>query len=160
MADNIRVNGNAISWGSITLKIGNEKYHGFNLLNYGDKRTRTKGYGMGKHHAPRSRSRGKYETDPVKLRGPKSTIEAVRAALAFSSVDGRSYGDTECLIVSEYVEADETPMLVELHRCVVVADTSNHEENPDPLMDELEFDTMKVVRNGRTLFDSNGEPTP
>ncbi len=158
-SDAVRINGNIVSWGSIKVKAGGETFYGFTSLSYGDKRTRTKAYGMGKHHAPRGRSRGKYEADPVKLGGPKSTIHQLRENLAALSSDGISYGDVEIQIVAEYIEANEPPMIVELEDCVWMSNASNEEENPDPLSEEIELDTMKIRRNGKVLFDaSEGAP--
>jgi hypothetical protein len=157
MADQIRVNGNMHSWGSIIVKIDGDRFYGFNSISYGDKRERVKGYGMGRHQAPRGRSRGKYTTDPVKLGGPKSTIQALRAQLAARASDGKSYGDVEFEIVTQYVESGETPMTVEIERCVITANITNDEEGPDPLKDEVEIDCMLIRRNGLTLFDGSQE---
>ncbi len=154
MSDQIRVNGNLYSWGSIKLKIDGDLYHGFTSIAYGDKRLRVKGYGMGRHHMPRGRSSGKYETDPVKLGGPKSTIQALRADLARRAPDRKSYGNVEFLIVVQYVEPDEAPMHVEIGRCVLVANSTTDEENADPKAEEVEIDCMWITRNGLTLFDA------
>lgn len=158
MADQIRVNGNLMSWGQITLRCGIEEFSGFNSITYADKRERVKAYGMGRHHAPRGRSAGKYSTDPVKLRGPKSSIEALRAGLAAQAPDGTSYGNVEFNIIVQYSAeptSTEPPMSVELERCVFSSDSSSHEESADPLNDEIECDCMLIRRNGRTLFDAS-----
>lgn len=158
MADQVRINKNIVSWGSIKVKCAGETFHGFDMLAYGDRRTRTKHYGMGRHHAPRARTSGKYEVDVVKLRGPKGTVQALRQKLADAG-DGTSYGNTPCQVIAEFVEADDTPMLVEIEDCVICSDTSSHEENTDPLKDEIELDAMMIRRNGLTLFDSSeGSP--
>jgi len=154
MSDQIRVNNSIASWGHIVLKIEGERYYGFDQIAFGDKRERVKAYGMGRHHAPRGRSSGKYSTDPVKLRGPKSTIHAVRVHLASLSPDKQSYGNVEFEIVCQYVTSDEAPITVELERCVYVASTSSDEESPDPLKEEIELDCMLIRRNGLTLFDA------
>lgn len=160
MSDAIRVNGNLYSWGSIIVKIGGESYSGFTSVSYGDKRERSVQHGMGRHHAPRGRSAGKYSADNTKLGGPTSTIHAVRQALAAMAADGKSYGNAECQVVVQYVEPDETPMHVEINRCALATDTSSHDEGPDPLKGEIEFSTMYIVRNGLTLFDqSKGFPS-
>lgn len=159
MADEIRVNGNQLSWGSIVCKIDQERYHGFTSIGYGDSRERVKGYGMGRHQAPRGRSRGKYTPDPVALKGAKSSVQALRKALAARSADGKSYGDVEFEIVVQYIEADETPITVEIERCVWTKNTTSEEEGPDPLSEEIEIDCMLIRRNGLTLFDeSQGSP--
>jgi hypothetical protein len=162
MADSIRVNGVLYSWGHITIKIGNEVFTGFDQINYGDKRERVKGYGTGRHHAPRGRSMGKYSTDPVQLRGFRSTCHALREYLASLATDGVSYGSVEFPIMVQLIEPgslSEVPMTIELERAVLVADKSSNEENPDPLKEELECDVMLIRRNGKTLFDSTlGSP--
>ena len=155
MSDQIRVNGAIASWGHIVLKIQGERYYGFDQIAFADKRERVKGYGMGRHHAPRGRSLGKYSTDPVKLRGPKGTINALRAQLASLSPDKKSYGNTEIEIVVQYVTDGEEPLTVELERCVYTGTSSSDEESPDPLKEEIELDCMLIRRNGLTLFDSN-----
>ena len=154
MADKVRVNQNVYSWGSISLKVADEDFHGFTALSYGDKRTRTKIWGTGKHQAPRGRSRGKYETTDGKLKGPKSTIQALREKLASLAADGASYGDVEFMVVANYVEADETPITVELFQCVISTQDTSEEENPDPLQEEIGLDYMYVKRNSMTLFSN------
>lgn len=165
MADQVRINGNTHSWSSIVAKVEGERFYGFTSVSFGDKRERVKGYGMGRHHAPRSRSAGKYSTDPVKLVGPKSTMQALRASLAARAADGKSYGDTEFELTVQYVEPSntipggETPIHVILQRCVITANISSDEEGPDPLKEEVEIDCMAIQRNGLTLFDSSqGSP--
>jgi hypothetical protein len=155
MADRKRINGNIVSWASIRLTIDGEVYSGFVSLSFADKRERVKVYGMGKHGVPRARTRGKYSTDPVKLKGPKSTIEAMRQQLAKRSDNGASYGEYEFPIVAQYLERGDTPMNVELLRCVYVGTSESAEEGSDPTMEEVEIDTMAIVRNGKTLFDSS-----
>lgn len=159
MSDAIRVNGNLFSWGSIILKIDQEPFYGFTGITYADKRERVKGYGMGRHHAPRGRSRGKYTIELAKLTGWKSSIQAVRVQLAARSANGQSYGDVEFQIIVQYVESDEAPMTVALERCVWAGNSSSDEENPDPLKEEVEIDPMLIRRNGLVLFDSSqGSP--
>lgn len=160
MADGIRVNGNQLSWGSIIAKIDGERFHGFTSIAYADKRERVKSYGMGRHQAPRARSRGKYTVEPVKLGGPKTTMQALRDALAARSSDQTSYGDVEFELVVQYVEpGDEQPLQVDIERCVFVANSSSEEEGGDPLKEEIEIDAMLIRRNGLTLFDSSqGSP--
>lgn len=159
MSDEIRVNGNLHSWGSITAKIAGDPYYGFTAISYGDTRERVKAYGMGRHHAPRGRSRGKYTVEPVQLTGPKGTVQQLRQALADQSADGVSYGDVEFQVVVQYIEPDDTPITVELEDCVWVKNTSSEEEGTDPLSEDIELDCMKIRRNGLVLFDeSEGSP--
>lgn len=154
MADSIRVNGNQHSWGSIVCKVDGERIHGFTGISYGDKRERVKAYGMARHHAPRGRSAGKYSTDPVKLTGWKASMQALREKLASKAKDGVSYGNVEFEIVTQYIDSGETPITVQIERCVWTANTTSDEESPDPLKEEAEFDCMLIRRNGKTLFDA------
>lgn len=159
MSDQIRVNGNQLSWGSIVLKLDQELFTGFTGISFADKRERVKAYGQGRHHAPRGRSRGKYTIEPVKLTGWKSSVQIFRTQLAARSLDGKSYGDVEFQVIVQYVEADETPLTVAIERCVWAGNSSSDEENPDPLKEEIELDAMLIRRNGLVLFDaSQGSP--
>lgn len=157
--DKIRVNGDVLSWGSITVKIGGEEVKGLTGISYDHKRERTKVYGMGAHHAPRGRTKGKYVPGNPKIKGAKTTMQAIRTLLAKKG-GGKSYGDTEFEIVVQAVEDDETPLTVELRRCVYLGLSANHEENPDPLTEEVELDTMGIIENDLTLFDSDTDGSP
>jgi hypothetical protein len=159
MADEIRINGAQVSWGSIKVKIAGETFTGFTSLSYGDKLEVVTAYGMGKHQAPRGRSRGKYIVDPVKLGGPPSTMNAVRVKLASLSPDGSNYGQVEFLITAQYTETGEPPMTAEIEQCRYIANVENREEGAEVLKDEVEISAMKIRRNGLTLFDeSEGAP--
>lgn len=149
--DAIQINGNQYDWGSIIIKIEGDDIYGVKGLKYSQKRERTKSYGAGKHHAPRGRSRGKYSAEGgITLH--KSTAEELRAKLD----DGTgNYGDKEFMVVAQYIEKDETPITVELFRCVIGNEDSSEEESPDPLMEELGLDIMWIKKNGRTLFDNS-----
>jgi hypothetical protein len=109
---------------------------------------------MGRHHAPRGRSRGKYSTENAKITGWKGSVQDLRAALAAKSKDGKSYGDVVFQVVAQYVEDDDSPITEELIDCVWVADTTSHDESPDPLKEDFEIDYMYAKRNGLTLFDN------
>jgi hypothetical protein len=153
MADPVRVNGNMFSWGSIKVKIAGESYTGFTSIAYADKRERVMGYGMGRHHAPIGRTRGKYSTDPVKLAGRKGSVRALLAALA---AGGATYGDTVFDIVVQCVEDGSSEVAVNdvLEECVVTGVSVSNEESADPLTEELEISCMRIRRDGKTLWDS------
>lgn len=151
----IGVNGNDYDWGSITFKTGNQIFDAFTKISYGDKRTRTKGYGAGKHRAPTHRGRGKYEIDPVKVTGYTYELQAFRAALAAEASDGVSYGNVEFEIIVQY-EENGVLHQVEIERCVWFEDAAAHDESStDPLTEEVSFDPMRLSRDGLTLFDSS-----
>lgn len=159
MSDGIRVNGNQLSWGSIVLKLRSEDYYGFTAISYADKIERVKAYGMGRHHAPRGRSRGKYTVENVKLTGWKSSVQIFREALAQASLSGSSYGNVEFVCAVLYSEPDEPNVAVEIGGCVFTSNSSSEEESPDPLKEDVELDVMYIRRNGLVLFeDSEGSP--
>lgn len=150
----IGVNGNDYDWGSITLKTDGQLFDAFTKVAYGDKRTRTKGYSAGRHHAPTHRGNGKYEIDPVKVTGYKYELQNFRAALAAQTPDGVSYGNVEFEMIIQFEESGVLQQ-VEIERCVWFEDAAAHEENADPLQEEVSFDPMLIRRNGLTLFDSS-----
>jgi hypothetical protein len=160
MSDLIRVNGNQLSWGSIVLKLDQDVFTGFTGISFADKRERVKAYGMGRHHAPRGRSRGKYTVEAVKLTGWKKSIALFRKQLAARSPDSKSYGDVEFQIVVQYTEpGDDTELTVSIERCVWTGNSSSDEESPDPLKEEIEIDAMLIRRDGLVLFDAlQGSP--
>jgi hypothetical protein len=155
MADEVYVNGNLLSWGSLRCKVGGVPLNGFDSISYGDALEIALGWGMGKSHAPRGRSRGKYVPEPAKLRGFKAAVQALRARLAAESPDGKTYGQTEFEVVLQANEPGEEPLTVQLEKCRLVKDNSSHEENADPLKDEVELSVMRVRRNGLVLFDES-----
>ena len=92
------------------------------------------------------------------LTGFKQTIQTLRESLA-NAAGGSSYGHIQFLVVVEYTEPDESPITVELEQCVWAKNTSSEEEGPDPLMEDIELDCMRIVRNGLVLFEkTEGEP--
>lgn len=155
MSDAIYVNGNTLSWGSIVAKVAEDVVYGFTGITISDKRTRTKGWGMGRHQAPRSRSRGRYEPDNIKLTGYRAAVGELRARLAAQAVDGESYGDVEFQVVLTYFESDELPLIVVAERCVWVSNNASDEEGSENLKEDIEIDPMFIRRNGLVLFDNS-----
>ena len=90
--DQPRVNGNIFSWASIEAKIDGDVVHGFTSIAYADKIETAFAYGQGRTAMPRGRTAGKYVPDPVKLKGPLDTMQALRTTLAARASDGKSYG--------------------------------------------------------------------
>lgn len=155
--DALRVNGFGYSWGSITVKVGGERWNRIFSINYADKREHTKGYGSAKHQAPYVRSRGKYSAENVKVQAPAGSMQELRALLATQSDDGACYGDVPFDIVIQFVEVDETPVTVELLDCLWSGNSTTNEEGPDLMKDEAEFDCMRILRNGLALYDTNSD---
>lgn len=155
MADSTRVNGNQISWSSLIFKIDGESYTGITSIGYADAIETAKAYGMGRHHAPRGRSAGKYTPEPLTLTCWKSTAQAIREQLAARSPSGTSYGRAVVPITLQYVETDDSTVTVEFDEARLVKCTSSNEEGPDGLAEDLEFDVMLIRRNGLVLFDES-----
>jgi len=151
VADEIRINGIAHSWGSVKLKIAGERYSGVTSIAYSDKLEVAKGFGMGKAHKPRSRSRGKYTPEQVVMKVETATAAALRAMLAARG-DGVSYGTVSVPGVLQYLEPDDSPVTVEFEDMRLVEDGSSDEEGADVLTVELKWDTMGLIRNGLTLY--------
>lgn len=155
MSDEQRINGNMYSWSSIFFKVEGERYYGIKSIGYGDSRERVKGYGMGRSHAPRGRSAGKYQPDPVTVTLEKETARALREKLAASASDGRSFGNVEFEVVVQYEESDKQ-ITDEIFGCVWTKTAAKGEESADPLYEEVEFDCMGIRWDGdKTLFDSS-----
>lgn len=155
MSDLQSVNGNSVSWGSLVCKVRDERYYRFTDISFSDKRERVKGYGMGRHHAPILRSRGKYTVENLKISGWTAAVQALRAGLAAAAPGGKSYGDVEFEVLLSYFEPDDTQIDVVFSRCVWAANSVGHSESPDPLKEEFELDCMYISRNGLVLFDQS-----
>lgn len=155
MSDGIRVNGNLHSWGSISVKADGDRYYGFKSIKYGQARERSLSYGQGKEHAPRGRSAGKYVPENATLGGAKSTILAFEESIAAKSPSGNSYGSASFDVVIQFIEAGDRPITIELLDCVIVKETSSHDEGPDALDEEIEIQPMRVKKNGMALYDDS-----
>lgn len=151
MADEIRINGIAHSWGSSKLKIDGERYSGVTSISYSDKLETAFGYGMAKSHKPRSQSRGKYSAEQVVMKVQTSTAQAIRDMLAERG-DGVSYGVVTVPIVLQYLEPDDEAITVEFEDCRLVEDGSSDEEGSDVLSVEIKWSTFGIIRNGKTLY--------
>jgi hypothetical protein len=154
MADQVRVNGNQISWSSAKLTIDGETFYGVTSIGYADSLEVAKAYGMGRHHAPRGRSAGKYSTEPLTMTMWKSSAQELRAFLAARSPTG-SYGRAVVPIVLQYIEEDDSTITVEFEECRYVKATASNEEGAEALKEDVEFDVMLIRRNGLTLFDES-----
>jgi hypothetical protein len=155
MADLQRVNGNLISWGSMTLKLGQERWTGVSEVSYGDKTELAKGYGSAPHQGPRGRSRGKYVPEAVKLKMFSDSAVELRRKLAALSADARSYGTVTFDGEVQFAEADLPAQQVTLVGLRVTSDMTTASEGSEPVMVDIECDCMWVVRDGLTMFDSS-----
>lgn len=156
--DERRENGNAISWGSIKLRIGGNPYYGFKNLKLSEKLERVLGYGMGAHHGPRVRSKGKYTPNLCGLTGFKKSVQKAREDLAALSPSGQSYGSVEFDVVGQFVESG-TSITIEMLGCTWAENSEDNDESPDPLTEDFQFQPMKIKRNGLVLYDdTDGDP--
>ncbi len=74
--------------------------------------------------------------------------------LAKQASDRMSYGDVGFHLTIQYVEDDETPMLVEIFDAVIAGEDSTDDEGNEALKDEIELDVMEIRKNGATLYDA------
>ena len=155
MSDPLCVNGNSLSWGSLTFKINGIVIYGFSDISYGEKRERVKGWSMGRHQAPTRRSRGKYTAENIKVTGYTSSFEYMRKLLADLATGGKSYGDVEFEGLLQYFEEDDTEMNVEFRRLAWGGNDHSHAEGAELMKSTCEFDCMYQVINGRVLFDQS-----
>lgn len=155
MSDSVRINGVQFSYSSASLKVNGETYTGWTAIAYGDALEVVKGYGAGRHHAPRGRSAGKYVPEPVRLTVWKSTGRELRAQIAQLSPTGTAIGRAEFPMVLTYAEDGEGPHTVEFDRCRYVKTSATTEESADPLKEEIEIDVMSIRRDGLTLYDES-----
>ncbi len=153
MSDKKRINGDVYSWGSLIAKADGDEFTGILALSFSQKRERTKQYGTGRHQAPRGRTKGKYSAE-AKITLVRGTMADWIAFLAAKAPDGVSYGDTVFQLTAQYVEPDETPMLVELVDCCIGSEDSSDEEGNESLKDEIGLDVMWIKKNGFTLYSS------
>lgn len=151
--DRKRINGNVYSWGSIVAKCNGEEFSGLIGVTYSQKRERSKQYGTGRHQAPRGRTRGKYSAE-AKITVVRGTMSDFINFLASQASDGISYGDVSFQLTIQFVEDDETPMLVECLDCVIASEDSTDDEGNESLKDEVGIDVMRIRKNGKTLYDS------
>jgi hypothetical protein len=152
--DKKQINGNAYSWGSIVAKVKGQEFNGLIGVMYSQKRERVKVYGTGRHQKPRGRTRGKYSAE-AKLTVVRGTMADFVNFLAAQAPDGVSYGDVVFQTTIQYVEDDETPMLVELVDCVIGDESATDDEGAEALKDEVAVDVMRIRKNGKTLYDSS-----
>jgi hypothetical protein len=153
MADPILINGNVHSYASLVAKIANVKWNGFTAINYAQKRPRSKVYGMGRAGGPRGRTSGRYEPDPVTVKGPKSTIAQLKKELAQRSSDQKSYGNVAFDLTLQYIDAGEQSITVLFEGLTIVGESTSNEEGPDAIIEELTLDVMRIKENGLTLYD-------
>jgi hypothetical protein len=153
MGDTVRVNGVQISWSSVKLKIGGTPYTGITAVEYADGVEKSYAYGMGRHHAPRGITRGKYTPEPFVLTAWASTAKAIREDLN-AKASGRGISNVPVAIVLQYVEKDDAVITIEALDARLTKNEASNEEGPDALSEKLTFMPMRIKRNGVALYDT------
>jgi hypothetical protein len=154
MAD-FRVNGNMLSWPDVVARAAGKPVAQLCGISYGDKRERVVAYGQGRHYAPIGRTAGKYSTDPLKLTFYKGGSLLFMNMIAELARDRISYGNVEFEFSVQYIQnGSGAPIHVQFKRTCIVGIAGTDDESSDPSKDELELQTLQIVRNGKTLFDS------
>jgi hypothetical protein len=159
MSDSVRVNGNALSWASCGFKIDSDRYYGIKSISFDEALESVLVHGMGKHYAPRARTRGKYVPGVLKITAEVNTIKTVQQALAARAADQRSYGTVEFEVFLEAVEAEQT-YTAEFLRCRWAKNTASFEESPEAAYQEAELSVMQIIQNGLSLFDATEGNVP
>lgn len=155
MGDLQRVNGRLISWGSMTLKLGGEVFTAITEVSYNDKLETAKGYGSAPHQGPRGRTGGKYTCEPTKLKMFLDGAQALRIKLMTLATDLRSYGQVTFDGEVQFAEPGLPAHIHELHGLRWTSESETISEGSEATMVEIELDTMYIVRDGGTLFDSS-----
>ena len=158
MADEIRVNGNLVSWSSYIFTLGTERYVGLREITYSDELEGVEPKpGMGRSHKGLGRPAGKYKVDPLKIKVFAHTAKAIRRDIQAVSSDG-SLGTPELPAILQYVEAgsDDQQSTVEFVQCrLVKPGTITVAEDADAKEEELEFSIMEIIRDGVSLARPN-----
>lgn len=153
MGDTVRVNGVQISWSSVKLKIAGTPYSGITAVEYADGVEKAFAYGMGRHHAPRGVTRGKYTPEPFVLTCWASTAQAIRSDLN-AKAGARGISNVPVAIVLQYVEKDDAVITIEALDATLTKNEASNEEGPDALSEKLTFLPMRIKRNGVALYDT------
>lgn len=153
MSDSLLINGHQHSWASVKIKIDGEEFTGLTSIKYADALESVLAYGMGRGHRPRGRSVGKYTIEPLVVTLWKSSAQALRAQLAKSSANGKSYGTVIFQVVLQFIEQGDTPITIEFQDCKWGKNSATDEEGTDPLKEEVEWQPTGILRNGLALYD-------
>jgi hypothetical protein len=156
------INGQQYSWASLIFTIADwrDEAAGAESVDYGHKRTREKKTGSNRDQAPRVRTSGVYEVDPLKVTIRKDHADALRARLASLSPDGRSYGNVQFEALLQFSEPGADVSTVELRELVWSGTSCGLKQGPEGLMESLEMDPMRIIENGLTLYDSSEADAP
>lgn len=151
MADIYRVNNRLVAWSSYVLTFNGLRYQSFSEVNYGDKLEFAQGYGQSSSHRPIARTPGKYVPDPLKFKFFQHGSTQLIQDIASWSPDG-SLGSAIFPIVLQYYEVGLPAHILEFLDCSFVTMTETVSESAEAMMDEIEFSTQGILRDGIALF--------
>lgn len=151
--DTVRINGHICSWQGTELTFDGERFHKFTAIDYGDKNS--KSFVFGTDGRPMGITRGKYETDPLKITGPKTAIQDLREFFAAHSGTD-SYADATIGSVTLQFIKNDRVITVDFARVTWNEDSASHSEGSDALEDSVTFYVETIARNGKVLYSVFG----
>jgi hypothetical protein len=155
--DTLRINGNAHSWASTVLYIGNHRYYGVMAMSWDEKRERALVYGLTRAHGPRGKTSGKYTPGPLKMTFLTDSAVQLKQDLANIAADFTSAGNVDVPILVQSFETGLPAVNEEFYSCSWTSTSGSKEESPDPCKEELEFTYTRHIQNGVTLYDATEE---
>ena len=153
--DVVLVNGNAYSFSSAILKINGVRYFGWSSITYGHKLEVGKGWGNNRLNGPRSRTGGKYTPDNVKMAWEKASAAQLRKDISALALDGISYGTVVIPSMTlQLLEPGTGAHIVTFLKPRLLVETGGIDGGTvDPAKEELEFDVMGLLIDGKSLAD-------
>ena len=166
------INGNAVSWGDFRLIVTlpdmggmGGRLYGFQSLDFGgEKRDRQPVHGQNEAQAAIALSKGEYTAPNPKIKFLVHTLDAdetvyfdsLTTLLAKGAPDGISYGETRMnwLLQVNNKQIRATYQWFDVY-CVEPGGT--WEKGSEGLTTEVGFTCLRFMKNGKTLYDSNGE---
>lgn len=150
MADVLRINNTLYSWTSCSFKIDLAPYLGIVSIKNGQKRDRTKVWGMDKSGRALGRTRGKYDLDPVEITFLEDTYNSLCTYLAVKGLG--SIGDAEVQGILSVSELGKEPIIITFQDMVLVSESDDKKEGPEGNMIVATFDIMGLYRNFKPMF--------
>lgn len=154
MSDSARVNGVQYGWSSIKFKIDGEPFSGVKSIDYSESVEQAMAYGLGKHFAPRGRTRGKYTPEPLVVEVFTATATEIMTLIA-QRAGARGLSSVPLNITIQLIEPDEGVLTIECLDATFVKTEVGLAEGPDPITKKLTFQPMRYKHNGRTLYDTS-----
>ncbi len=154
MQESILVNGKGYDFAACRLDCFGLKRVGFTSIDFSDKLER--GEGRGASQVALAVSRGKYVTDPVKIKFHATSGDELRQHVAAQSRTGKSIGSVEGTIVLQLVDDKLGVLTYTFAKCMVnVPGTGAYAEGSELLVEDWEFYVRLIDRNGITLYESD-----